>query len=399
MLYDPTSSLVPDDSPSSPAASLCRSGNTKKSLSIRMEGFGLPYTDSDSDDSEITEEVVDPSPSNGWWEIDPHNMQSPPPAFDFKADPKLNVSLDESSSPLKYFELFIDDFLIHILVEETNAFSRDFQGKEGASYAKNKGNENIHWAPSFNDVVSLPKQEWYWSKRDSLHIPIFSKIMTRDRFRSIMKYWHLCEGPKMGEIVELIRRKCSMVLVPSKSLLVEETMQIFKSRLGWKQYVPMKRSYEGGSSYALIEAHSGYICNFLFYVGKDTPFMEETRSFSKSSRIVLELMRDLFDKGYCLALDTPFSSASLADYLVSRATDVIGNLIPDRKDLPPDLERRKLLKDDVIAYQRGKLMALKWQGKRALSALSTIHNVSMQTMKFKRGKDCYKPILLFDINQ
>ncbi|XP_071744489.1 piggyBac transposable element-derived protein 4 [Lepeophtheirus salmonis] len=330
------------------------------------------------------------------------------PPFNFNIDPKLNIEMDEKATPLQYFEIFFDEPLISVLVSETNNFANQQIVKEG-SYTKNKVWEELTDKEVkifiglllLQDVVSLPRQEWYWSKRESIQVPIFSKIMTRDRFRNIMKYWHFGDNicPRMYEVIEYVRAKCSQVLTPKSSIGIDETMHLFKDRLGWKQYVPMKRSHYGMKSYSLFESETGYIWNFFFYLGKNTAFSEEFKNFSRSTKIVLQLMTHLLDKGYCLTLDSSFSSPLLADYFVTRSTDVFGTINPNKKDLPTDLEKRKLLKGEVMAFQRGKVMVLKWQGnKKAICALSTIHDASMKTTKFRRGKDCLKPTLLFDYN-
>ncbi|CAB4065087.1 unnamed protein product [Lepeophtheirus salmonis] len=334
----------------------------------------MQISDSDSNsESEDKNETNDGcsyiSHLHGWWEVDLENMQSAPPPFNFNIDPKLNIEMDEKATP--------------VLVSETNNFANQQIVKEG-SYTKNKVWEELTDKEVkifiglllLQDVVSLPRQEWYWSKRESIQVPIFSKIMTRDRFRNIMKYWHFGDNicPRMYEVIEYVRAKCSQVLTPKSSIGIDETMHLFKDRLGWKQYVPMKRSHYGMKSYSLFESETGYIWNFFFYLGKNTAFSEEFKNFSRSTKIVLQLMTHLLDKGYCLTLDSSFSSPLLADYFVTRSTDVFGTINPNKKDLPTDLEKRKLLKGEVMAFQRGK------------------------TTKFRRGKDCLKPTLLFDYN-
>ena len=39
-----------------------------------------------------------------------------------------------------------------------------------------------------------PQIEHYWSTRDSLRMPIFAEVMSRDRFLSILRFLHIVDN-------------------------------------------------------------------------------------------------------------------------------------------------------------------------------------------------------------
>ena len=53
-------------------------------------------------------------------------------------------------------------------------------------------------------------------------------------------------------------------------------------------------------------------------------------------------------------------SPQLADVLVTEKTDTFGTVNKTKKDLPVNFGKKKVPKGEIVAYQRGKIMALKW---------------------------------------
>ena len=56
--------------------------------------------------------------------------------------------------------------------------------------------------------------------------------------------------------------------------------------------------------YKLCESSTGYVWNFIVYTGKDTIYGQRHPGEKTSSRIVLEVAHNLFDKGYCFTWTT-----------------------------------------------------------------------------------------------
>ncbi|KAK9680994.1 DDE Tnp 1-like zinc-ribbon [Popillia japonica] len=152
--------------------------------------------------------------------------------------------------------------------------------------------------------------------------------------------------------------------------------------------------------YMLCESESGYLFSFIIYTGKGTLITDKYNDMPMTAQIVLTLAEDLLDMGYCITTDNYYTSPQLADCLVSRQTDTYGTLRSTRKDLPPGLGTKKTAKGDCLAYQRGKVMVLKWHDKKYVHLLSTVHNPEqvVTTKKNKEGNSIKKPKVVVDYN-
>ncbi|GFU16364.1 piggyBac transposable element-derived protein 4 [Trichonephila clavipes] len=117
-----------------------------------------------------------------------------------------------------------------------------------------------------------------------------------------------------------------------------------------------------------------------------------------STKTVLRLMDRFLGKGYCVTIDNFYMSPQLADILVTEKTDTYGTVNKTRKDLPANFSKEKVPKGEIVAYQRGKVMALKWQDKKSVCLMSTIHDASSYLVTCKSKKTVMKPVVVCDFN-
>ncbi|CAL1300060.1 unnamed protein product [Larinioides sclopetarius] len=200
-------------------------------------------------------------------------------------------------------------------------------------------------------IVKKPDIELYWSRRHSTSTPFFSKIMSYRRFHLIHRYLHFSddakfdakthECPKLQKLWPVIKHlnaRYQEIMTPERDVTIDESLMLFKGRLHWKQYIPLKRSRFGIKSFMLCESKSGYVYQFIIYTGKDTLFDNNYQYLCKSSQVVMTLMQPLLNKGYCLTTDNYYTSPELADILLSKRTDMYGTLKLNRKDVPKELQ-------------------------------------------------------------
>jgi hypothetical protein len=79
---------------------------------------------------------------------------------------------------------------------------------------------------------------------------------------------------------------------------------------------------------------------------------------------VLGLTHNLLYKGYCLYLDSWYTSPNFVDTLCTRKTDVIGTVRIDRKEFPEYVKRARLKKGETVAGFCKKQIIMKWKDKR-----------------------------------
>ena len=70
-----------------------------------------------------------------------------------------------------------------------------------------------------------------------------------------------------------------------KDVCIDESLLLWKGRLKWKRYIPLKRGRFGIESFILAE--SGYVWDLLVYTGRQTKydFEIETLSDEKSKHL------------------------------------------------------------------------------------------------------------------
>lgn len=142
---------------------------------------------------------------------------------------------------------------------------------------------------------------------------------------------------------------------------------LYRGRLGWVEYIPLKRARFGLKFFMLCEASSGYVWDVLIYAGKGTSLGTPANlapCLPMGTKVVIKLLEPLLGRGYCLTIDNFCTLPELLDLLIQHRTDVYGTVRPNRKDMPSDFQTKKLKKGEVQAYQRCKCVALQWRDKK-----------------------------------
>ncbi|XP_066958503.1 piggyBac transposable element-derived protein 4-like [Macrobrachium rosenbergii] len=155
---------------------------------------------SDTSDEDDDDNVPD---NQGWQRItisDDKPPSPPQPAFPFIGDNIIHHvynSEDEENTYIQYFESFLDDNILDIIVTETNRNAE--QKLSGKSETEKKKWHPTYWEEMriflsvimLQGIVKKPEESQYWSKMPLLHTPIFAKIMPYRRFCKIKQYLHL----------------------------------------------------------------------------------------------------------------------------------------------------------------------------------------------------------------
>lgn len=354
-----------------------------------------------------------------WCKHDSNNLQPAPPAYPFEGNPGIKITGINLEDPMAIFNAFFDDEIMEYIASETNRYADQFIEKNDLTPSARAR----HWKETnlkemrlffailiYMGIVQKPVEEWYWSRRQSISTPFINDIIPYRRFQLLMKFLHFSNNEtfdikshpqpklkKIYEIFQLICRKFQSVYIPKKDITVDESLVPYKGKLGYKQYIPSKRARFGVKLYELCESDTGYIWNMIVYTGKDTPFSNNYANFGTATRCVMTLVHPLLGMGYCLSLDNFYNSPELADLLISHKTDVYGTIRQNRKHLPPALKNEKLTKGDIVAFQKGKMCVMKWQDKKPVCIISTIHNSQIIETQ-KRGKCIFKPKAVMDYN-
>nr|XP_012151874.1 PREDICTED: piggyBac transposable element-derived protein 4-like isoform X1 [Megachile rotundata] len=129
-----------------------------------------------------------------------------------------------------------------------------------------------------------------------------------------------------------------------------------------------------------------------------TVFNQLYTNYGFSTKVVMNLLHRFLGNGYCVTVDNYYMSPELADLLIAQKTDIYGTVRINRRDLPTEFAKRKLQKGQIVAFQRGKILAIRWKDKKDVCLMSSIHDTSMVSFKNKKNEDILKPKIVSDYN-
>ncbi|XP_040195336.1 piggyBac transposable element-derived protein 4-like [Rana temporaria] len=375
-------------------------------------------SDSDQRSSDSDESPLELSEVRTWCPIDCGMDAVPPPRFPFTGSPGMKVEVDYND-PLAYLKLFLTDDVIEKIVTETNRYK-----EQQSTTLHSKFSRSRKWEPVSKEdiwkflglillqgVVGKPLQRWYWTKNKLLATPFFGTIMSEYRFSLIMKNLHFTNNEdfdeathpapklkKIWEVFQMIITNFQQAYVPDRDISIDESLMAYKGRLSWIQYIASKRARFGIKSYMLCESTTGYIWNSIIYTGKGTQFNPRYSDYGMATSSVLSLLEPLLNQGYCVTTDNFYTSPELYEFLLKNKTDAYGTARANRRDLPCMFSKKKLKTGEMVAWQKGKMMAMRWRDKKDVCLMSTVHTTSTAMVHTRGGKDVKKPQLVIDYN-
>ena len=154
-------------------------------------------------------------------------------------------------------------------------------------------------------------------------------------------------------------------------------------------------------AWALADSKTGYIWNWKLYTGKDD---DADGGNLLGERVVLELTKKLWHKGYHLYFDNFYTSPSLCSKLFNFGMGTCGTVRLNRRGIPKPFQTEKLKRGEVTSFQDGVITGIKWMDKRIVAVLSTIHGTSMSSVS-RRNRQApggvetvQKPTMIMEYN-
>ena len=103
----------------------------------------------------------------------------------------MKVNVQDTEDPISFFELYFDDALINLIVQQTNLYAQQvIAEKDGRLKKRSRMKE---WKETDADEIKLylamlllqgivrkPKETLYFSKKSSLNTPFFKRIFSCD---------------------------------------------------------------------------------------------------------------------------------------------------------------------------------------------------------------------------
>lgn len=207
-----------------------------------------------------------------------------------------------TAEPVEYFRWLAADgeqSIVGILVEETNRYAHqllDSRSDDLGPHARLRKWEDVSveemsaflglWLSM--GIVKKPTIPSYWQNSNKLwlyNIPSFSKVMTRDRFQSILQCLHANNNTtavprghqnhdpahKIRRVLDLVNKSFKDKYAAARDLTVDESMVGHKGRDYIVQYMPAKKAHRWGAKlWVLAESDTGYTLSIDLYAGKFT---------------------------------------------------------------------------------------------------------------------------------
>jgi len=241
----------------------------------------------------------------------------------------------------------------------------------------------------------------YWSIEELISTPLFSKVMTRDRFLLIMRFLHFNNNDdynpddedrdrlhKIRPFLDMARDRFRKVYQPGKNLSVDESLILFKGRLKFKQYIKTKRARFGIKLYELTTS-CGITLDMLVYPGKGM-FSDEDpgTDMPSTERIPSVLMAPFLGKGHVLFTDNYNTSPSLASHLLDNHTHLCGTIKSNRRYFPKEIVNLPIDRSEAIFFEAENdraMLACKYRAHKdkankkpkIVHMLSTCHQTNM----------------------
>ncbi|KAK7110188.1 hypothetical protein V1264_014106 [Littorina saxatilis] len=347
----------------------------------------------------------------------------------FQGNPGMQCNVD-NFEPVDWMQLFFDDDLINHLVFQTNLYADQYLESHpdlsAFSRAQTWEKTNPVEMKKFlallllMGIVKLPSIDMYWTKKVLYRVPVFSTIMTRNRFQIILQMLHFNDNSAMPDrndpaydrlfkvrpVLDHLFERFQAVYEPRQSVCVDESLLLWKGRLVFRQYNPAKRARFGIKIYLCCESDGdlkgsgGYCYRFKVYAGKDDPINEVTPvleaveannpEMSASERMVLFLMAPLLNKGYHVYTDNWYSSLRLYLYLLEKKTLACGT-VRENRGIPQQLHGVRLAPGASVALSGdGKIVATRYQSTKTVHFLSTLHGHTEDVIPDRRRRGIRK---------
>ncbi|XP_030012473.1 piggyBac transposable element-derived protein 3-like [Sphaeramia orbicularis] len=257
----------------------------------------------------------------------------------------------------------------------------------------------------FTTLVQLPNLQDYWKQNHVLSVSIPSKVMTRERFRTILWNIHLSDPEadvvndskkgtpsydklfKVRPLYDDILNACQAYFHPRRELAVDERMVATKTKTCKSQYMTDRPTQRGIKFFVLTESCSGYTVNFQIYTGKAATVSENGLAYD----VVMNLISpSSLGTGYHLYMNIFYTSPKLFLDLASMKFGACGTYREGGKECPGDGKNaltKKSRRGSFRWIREGPLLFVKWMDTHEVSVCSTIHSAYSGETVTRKMKD------------
>ena len=252
------------------------------------------------------------------------------------------VMMHGGENMYQFFSLFFSDSMISLLVEQTNLYAT--RDKNMQTFKTNDAEmRKFLGLLLISGYHNLPSEADYWSTAEDPEVPIFSKIMARDRFRVIKSCLHIADNDNLAQskvakvlpLLEILRTNCQQFGMFHKNLSIDESMVPYRGLHSAKQYIKGKPVKFGYKLWMLCSS-DGYLYNFEIYFGKDV-----SRTNPLGTHVAEKMLSPVTDPSqHVVFFDNFFTSHMLLTNLARENVRACGTIRDNRTNHCPLISKK-----------------------------------------------------------
>ena len=247
----------------------------------------------------------------------------------------------------------------------------------------------------------------YWAKDYKLLTPVFSSVMSKNRYQQMLRYFHISttqlsktknvinkidEMDKVYYLLEFLKQKWNIYKPPKQCLTVDESIISFKGKILFKEMQKRKKNKWAMKCWILVDSVSSYVHNIQVY----------TRQLAGSNNnlaetVVLELSENL-PAGTKLFFDFAFTSVSLLESLAERRIAAIGMLHLCKQGVTKKFYSEHLKENETSCYRHKEfknLNVVTWKERKKMCCMTN----SLDILKIQNKPKSKKIDLLPNYNK
>lgn len=226
--------------------------------------------------------------------------------------------------------------------------------------------------------VQKNNRDEYWSTDPTIETIIFSKVLSRNRFRQISTAYHFVNNDekinesgilfKIKPIIDYFIPKFVNVYTPQQQIFLDESIIPWIGRLSFKVYKSSKIIKCGILVRMVCEATTGYICNLEVYCEKDVKLYDA----------ISKVLTPYFNLWHHVYMDNYYNSVENCERLLEHKIRCCGTIRINRS-LPDCLKTAKLKRGESIFRLKKNVLLQIWRSKRDVWMISsTIHSAEVK---------------------
>ncbi|XP_069611178.1 piggyBac transposable element-derived protein 4-like isoform X2 [Ranitomeya imitator] len=348
-----------------------------------------------------------------------HNSSFSPQIPPFLATPGIKVDV-ANFTPFDFFQIFITPEVLQLIAHQTNLYARQCISQKPTSFHSNSWiPTNVAEIKQFLGLtlnMGLVKKNTlrsYWAPKSIHSTPVFAAVMSRTRYETLMRFLHFSDNSqapprsddrlnKLRPLITLLKDLFLNSYTPEQNVAVDESLISYKGRLIFRQFVPSKRAKYSFKLYKLCESTTGYTSTFIICEGSDRQLSPPNcpPTIGIPGKIVWELMMPFLYQGYHVYTDFYYTSIPLYQSLHAANTGACGTVRENRVGFPTQLVSRRLKKGASFSLASDQLLAVKWNDKKDVYMLTTLHADTHVTVRHSGAtRDKKKPVCVTDFNK